>query len=179
MSSSTAGWADLVKYLGSWLLFQGGTAVQTRVPPVCKATGKFASLRYVWDNKQLGLLLMCLYNMCVCSRLLFGCEVLHLTGKLAHTAQWAKNRFLHNTLHINLLDRHGTRHISAWCVINSTANQLKSIRLRWFGHAASMGDARCIRIALRSNIADGRRRPGRPCKRFADCVRGDLNHFTR
>lgn len=53
---------------------------------------------------------------------------------------------------------------------------MRRARLRWAGHVERMGDSRPAKQALRNNPV-GKRRVGRPRKRWTDEVEADLHQL--
>ena len=52
---------------------------------------------------------------------------------------------------------------------------LKSL-LRWVGHVICIEDNRLTKQLVFGELASGKRKQGRPLKRFKDCVKASINH---
>lgn len=149
------------EYLGSIISTDGGTIldVENRLK---KAKGSFAMLSKVWrSNTITNSTKVRIFDSCVKSTLLFGCETWFLTKALTRKLQTFINRCLRNILRIwwprtvsneNLLNR--TRQLPI-------ENEIKKRKYGWLGHTLRKGADEITHSALEWN-PQGQRGVGRP-----------------
>ncbi len=168
-------------YLGTNLAVScaADEAVKYRIE---KARRVFASLwSPVFSRCNLpNLLRVTMYVACVWGTLLYGLETLSLTRQLERRlevfnrecvrrmcAVSKRRRWLSHISHVTLCRR--LRHPG----IESVVAHLRVARMLWLKQLCAMPRDRLPRM-LTYSICDGKRKPGRPCQRWSDCIRRDL-----
>lgn len=149
------------EYLGSIISTDGGTLldVQNRLK---KAKGSFAMLSKVWRSNTISnSTKIRIFDSCVKSTLLFGCETWFLTDALSRKLQTFINRCLRNILRI-----WWPQTVSNEDLLNSTRqlpikNEIQKRKYGWLGHTLRKGTDEITHSALEWN-PQGRRDVGRP-----------------
>ncbi len=148
-------------YLGSKIDENGGTLldIQQRMN---KARGAFSRLKNVWRAKNISLpLKIKLFNACVKSVLLYGCETWFVTSKTTQKLQAFVNRCLRNILGIwwpeiisnqELWERTGQSDINV---------EIKRRKYGWIGHTLRKSENEICHSALEWN-PQGKRSRGCP-----------------
>jgi exonuclease III len=148
-------------YLGSKVAADGGglSDINHRIN---KARGAFAKLRPVWRSNNINLhLKVKLFNACVKSVLLYGCETWFVTTNICQRLQAFVNRCLRNILGI-WWPRKITNQLLWEKTGQSSINvEIKRRKFGWIGHTLRRNETEIPHSALEWN-PQGSRRPGRP-----------------
>ena len=124
-------------YLGSIVTENGGTSREVNVR-ILKARRSFSKLRKVRLSKSLRKdIKIRIFNACVKSVLLYGCETWLVTNEIQRKIQTFVNRCLRNVL------------------------EIRKRKFRWIGHTLRKEDGEIPKVALHWNL-QGNRKRGRP-----------------
>jgi hypothetical protein len=149
--------------LGSIVAENGGTSkeVNSRIQ---KARGSFSKLRNVWLNKSLRKeTKIKIFNACVKSVLLYGCETWLVTNEIQRKIQTFLNRYLRYILRIwwpNIICNKDLWQITGQEDINL---EIRRRKFRLIGHTLRKEDGQIPKVALLWN-PQGNRKRGRPKK---------------
>jgi hypothetical protein len=152
---------DEFLYLGSKIDENGGTLLEFQ-QRINKARGAFSRLKNVWRASNINLhLKIKLFNACVKSVLLYGCETVFVTSNTTQKLEAFVNRCLRNILGIwwpqitsneELWERSGQSEIDV---------EIKRRKYDWIEHTLRKGQNEICHSALEWN-PQGRRSRGRP-----------------
>lgn len=149
------------EYLGSLLTVDGGTIedVNNRIR---KARIAFALLNHVWNANNIYLpTKINIFNACVKSVLLYGCETWHVTDAVTKSLQTFVNRCLRRILRIwwprTITNNELWLKTKQKCI----ENEIKQRKYGWLGHTLRKPHSKIAHSVLEWN-PQGNRRPGRP-----------------
>ena len=83
---------------------------------------------------------------------------------------------LRTILNIKWQDRVSNLQVLGMAESTSIEAMILKNRLRWVGHAIPMEDNRLLKQLMFRELASGKRKQGRPLKRFKDCVKASISH---
>ena len=147
----------------------GGTSreVSARIQ---KVRGSFCKLRRVWLSKSLRKdAKIRIFNACVKSVLLYGCEIWLVTKEIQRKIQTFVNRCLRYVLRIwwpNIISNKDPWRVTGQEDINV---EIRKTKLRWIGHTLRREDREIPKAALLWN-PQGNRKRGRPRNRWRRSV---------
>jgi len=137
--------------LGSIVAENGGTSreVSARIQ---KARGSFPKLRRVWPSKSLRKdTKIRIFNACVKSVLLYGCETWLVTKEIQHKIQTFVKRCLRYILRIwwpNIISNKDLWKVTGQKDINV---EIRKRKFRWIGHTLRKEDGEITKAALLLN----------------------------
>ena len=148
-------------YLGSIVAENGGTSKEVNAR-IQKVRGSFSKLRSVWLSKSLrkGTKIR-MFNACVKSVLLYGCETWLVTKNIQRKLQTFVNRCLRYILRIwwpNIISNKDLWKVTRQEDINV---EIRKRKFRWIGHTLRKEDGEIPKRALLWN-PQGNRKRGRP-----------------
>ena len=114
------------------------------------------------------------YKTAVRPAMLFGLEVVPLTKRQEKELEVAELKMLRFSLGVSRVDRIKNDHIRGTAKVGKFGDRAREARLRWFGHVQRRNDEYVGRKVLEMALP-GRRRRGRPKRRFMDAVREDMS----
>ena len=85
-------------------------------------------------------------------------------------------RMIRWIISISLREKRTNQNIKEEVVIVGIEAKSREARLRWYDHIKRRGEYEPLRRALEMEI-EGKRRRGRPRKRWMDCIHEDMNHL--
>jgi hypothetical protein len=148
-------------YLGSIVAENGGASREVNAR-IQKAMGSFSKLRRVWLSKSLRTdTKIRIFNACVKSVLLYGCETWLVTKEIQRKTQTFVNRYLRYILRIwwpNIISNKDLWKVTGQEDINS---EIRKRKFRWTGHTLRKEDGEIPKAALLWN-PQGNRKRGRP-----------------
>jgi len=147
--------------LGSIVAENGCTSREVNVR-IQKARGSFSKLRKVWLSKSLRKYTKIrIFNACVNSVLLYGCENWLVTNEIQRKIQTFVNRCLRYILRIwwpNIISNKGLWKVTGQEDINL---EIRTRKCRWIGQTLRKEDGEVPKAALLWNPQENRKR-GRP-----------------
>ena len=138
---------------------------------VASASGAFARLQQakIWSSKALSLSTKLQFlQTIVMTVLLYSGETWSLLDKHLHQLSVFHMRCLRRICGISLLD-HITNSVIWRCETFPVESQLRSKRLRWFGHICRMADSRLPKLLMHGHLV-GQNCHGRPRTVWNDVV---------
>jgi len=148
-------------YLGSIVAENGGTSREVN-ERIQKARGSFSKLRRVWLSKSLRKdTKIRIFNACVKSVLLYGCETWLVTNEIQRKIQTFVNRWLRFILRIwrpNIISNKDLWKATGQEDIDL---EIRKRKFRWIGHTLRKEDREISKAALFWN-SQGNRKRGRP-----------------
>nr|XP_049705654.1 transposon TX1 uncharacterized 149 kDa protein [Helicoverpa armigera] len=151
--------------------------IDTRIGRAACNFGKLSTR--VWRNNKLTITTKILvYKTCVLNTLLYGSETWTTYSKQERRLNAFHMRCLRAILGVTWKDRVTNEAVLSKTNCNSILATLKQRRLRWLGHVHRMDTERLPREVMLGQIADAKRRVGRPNLRFKDCCKRDMDSFN-
>ena len=173
------------KYLGS-MFTSDGMLVTEIAHRVASASSAFARLHQakIWSSKALSLSTKLQFlQTIVMTVLLYSGETWSLLDEHLHQLSVFHMRCLRRICGISLLDHSTNSVILKRCKTFPVESQLRSKRLRWFGHICRMANNRLPKLIMHGQLV-GQNCRGRPRTIWNDVVLFDihklkLNRYTR
>ena len=129
----------------------------------------------VWSNAKLtARTKLQVYQACVLSTLLYGCESWTTYTRHERRLNSFHLRCLRRILDIKWQEKVPNTEVLAQASMSSIAAILSQRRLRWLGHVKRMQSGRIPKDVLYSELATGKRSVGRPCLRYVDICKRDM-----
>lgn len=141
-----------------------------------KAATTLARLKSrVWTNAKLTVKTkMVVYNACVLSTLLYGCEAWTTYAHQEKKLNTFHLRSLRRILGIHWQDKVTNTDVLSLAALPTMYTLLRQRRLRWLGHVFRMEDGRIPKDVLYGELAQGQRGVGRPHLRYKDVCKRDM-----
>ena len=167
------------KYLGS-IFTSDGTIDAEVAHRIAAANIAFVRLRKakVWSSRALShFTKLQFFQSIVISVLLYGAETWTLLNKHCAALSVFWMRCLRHICGLSLKDHISNAAILSMCQTCSMDSQLRSKRLRWYGHVCRMLDSRLPKVMLFGQVK-GSNPPGRPRKIWNDIVLSDFQQLN-
>ena len=119
---------------------------------------------------------LAIYNAVVLTSLLYGCETWTLYRKHITLLERFHTRSLRSILRIRWQERVTNLEVLDRASSTSIEAMILKAQLRWTGHVIRMEPDRIPRQLLYGELSEGRRKQGRPQKRYKDNVKANLAH---
>uniref|UniRef100_H2ZTC0 Endonuclease-reverse transcriptase n=1 Tax=Latimeria chalumnae TaxID=7897 RepID=H2ZTC0_LATCH len=133
----------------------------------------------VWNDKLLTLnTKVSIYQACVLSTLLYGCESWVTYSKQERRLNSFHLRCFRKILGVTWDQRITNNKILERTGLQSMQTNLDVRRLRWLGHVERMPQARLPKAVLYGQLKNRPRRRGRPKLRYSDKVKQGLKKFS-
>ena len=113
------------------------------------------------------------FNACVIPVLLYGAESWSITSAMEHKLISAENKWLRRLLRVSYKEHITNVEIRRRTGQPSVVNIIRKRRMKWAGHVMRMEDKRPTKKAFLYK-PEGKRNPGRPRRRWMDCLEKDL-----
>ena len=113
------------------------------------------------------------YKACFCSVLKYGAETWAMKAGFFQRLQATERRMLRMIYGVMLKDMVESTVIASRVGVDDLEEHLRQKRLRWFGHIARRDEEVEINKVFELKI-EGRRKRGRPVKRWIDVVEEDM-----
>ncbi|KAL6482392.1 hypothetical protein MHYP_G00104720 [Metynnis hypsauchen] len=117
-----------------------------------------------------------IYKTVVLTSLLYGCETWTLYRKHIKLLESFHIRSLRSILGIRWQDRVTNLEVLDRAESTSIEALILKAQLRWTGHVIRMEPYRIPRQLLYGELSTGKRKQGRPQKRFKDCVKANITY---
>ncbi|KAL8615669.1 hypothetical protein ACOMHN_034819 [Nucella lapillus] len=165
------------KYLGSVISSDGSLdkEINARICKASQALGRLRARVLNQHNLQQSTKLR-VYKTIVLISLLYGCETWTLYRRHIKLLESFHMRSMRSTLgikwqdkitNLEVLDRAGTTSIEA---------MILKTQLRWTEHVIWMDSDRIPKQLLYGELCRGKRKQGRPLKRYKDCIKANVTH---
>ena len=113
------------------------------------------------------------YKTVVRPAMLYGLETIGLTRKQEAELEVAELKILRFSLGVTRVDRIRNEYIRGTAHVRKLGEKVREARLKWFGHVLGRGTDYIGQRMLKMELP-GRRRRGRPKRRYLDTVREDM-----
>ena len=164
---------EAFKYLGGMVSEDGGMelAVRTRIGLAWK---KWRDLAGVMNDRKMPRRAKTrVYTTVIRPVMLYGAETWAVTKREMNKLEVAEMKMLRRILGVSMRDRWKNEDIRKELGVCKISEKIKEIRLRWYGHIVRAGEQNMGYSTLKRPIP-GRRRRGRPKKRWIDGVQEDM-----
>ena len=164
---------DGFKYLGSTVQSNGecGREVKKRVQAGWNGWRKVSGV--ICDKRVPANMKGKMYKTAVRPAMLYGLETVGLTRRQEDELEVAELKMLRSSLGVTRLDKIRNEHIRGTAHVARFGEKVREARLRWFGHVLRRDEGYIGQRMLRMGLP-GRRKRGRPKRRFLDAVREDM-----
>ena len=105
--------------------------------------------------------------------MLYGLETVALTKRQEAEMEVAELKMLRFALGVTRMDKIRNEYIRGRAQVGRVGEKTREARLRWYGHVLRKGDGYIGRRMLRMELP-GKRKRGRPRRRFMDVVKEDM-----
>lgn len=165
------------KYLGSIISCDGSLdkEINARICKASQALGRLKARVLKQHNIQMSTKLK-VYKTVVLTSLLYGCETWTLYRKHIKLLERFHMRSLRSILCIRWQDRITNLEVLDRAESTSIEAMILKAQLRWTGHVIRMEPHRIPRQLFYGELCEGKRKRGRPYKRYKDCVKSNLAH---
>ena len=163
---------DEFKYLGSTISNDGSLDKEIRAR-ICKASQALGRLRVkVLNHHNIRLSTkLKIYKAVVITSLLYGCESWTLYRRHVKLLEQFHQRSLRSIMGIRWQDKITNIDVLDRAETISIESMLLKAQLRWVGHIIRMPDYRLPKQLLFGELTQGKRKVGRPRKRFKDSLK--------
>ncbi|MCJ8737661.1 hypothetical protein PDJAM_G00026650 [Pangasius djambal] len=161
------------KYLGSTVQSNGqcGKEVKKRVQAGWNGWRKVSGV--LCDRKISARIKGKVYKTVVRPAMLYGLEIVSLRKRQESELEVAELKMLRFSLGVTRLDRIRNEYISGTAYVGRLGDKVREARLRWFGHVQRRESEYIGRRMLDMELP-GRRRRGRPKRRYMDIINEDM-----
>ena len=160
------------KYLGSTIQADGGIdrEIAKRIQAGWGAWKRITGV--MCDRKVSATMKGQLYKTMVQPAMMYGIETLAVTKAQERKMQVAEMKILRWSLGITRKDRIRNEEIRRIVKVGDITGKIQESRLRWLGHVVRRDDAYVGKRIRRMQV--GRKKRGRPRRRWEDCVKEDM-----
>ena len=113
------------------------------------------------------------YKTVVRPSMMYGLETVPLTKRQEAELEVAELKMLRFSLGVTRLDKIRNEHIRGTAQVRRMGDKVREARLRWYGHVQRREEEYVGKKVLKMELP-GRRKRGRPKRRFMDAVRKDI-----
>ena len=161
------------KYLGSTVQSNGecGREVKKRVQAGWNGWRKMSGV--ICDRRVPARLKGKVYKVAVRPAMLYGLETVALTKRQEAEMEVAELKMLRFSLGVTRMDKIRNEYIRGTAQVGKFGEKTREARLRWYGHIRRKDDGYIGRRMLRMELP-GKRKRGRPKRRFMDVVKEDM-----
>ena len=164
---------DNFKYLGSTVQSNGGCKCEIKKRVQAGWYGWRKATGVICDRKLSAKMKGKLYKMLVRPAMMYGLETVAVTKRQESELEVAEMKMLRFSLGVTRLDKIKNEVIRGTAHVRQFRDKLRESRLRWFGHVQRREEDYVGRRMLQMQLP-GKRRRGRPKRRFMDGVREDM-----
>ena len=161
------------KYLGSTVQSNGecGREVKKRVQAGWNGWRRMSGV--ICDRRVPARVKGKVYKVAVRPAMLYGLETVALTKRQEAEMEVAELKMLRFSLGVTRMDKIRNEYIRGTAQVGKFGEKTREARLRWYGHLRRKDDGYIGRRMLRMELP-GKRKRGRPKRRFMDVVKEDM-----
>ncbi|XP_065671877.1 uncharacterized protein LOC136089732 [Hydra vulgaris] len=169
---------DLVKvdeftYLGSRVQSNGGSEREVKKRVQAGWCGWHKVSGVIWDRRVSARMRGKIYRTVVRPAMLYGLETVALTKRQVSEMEVSEMKMLRFSFGVTKKDRIRNEFIRGSAHVACFGDKVRGSRLRWFGHVQGRRESYIGRKVLGMELP-GKRRRGRPKRRFIDAVVEDM-----
>ena len=164
---------DDFKYLGSTVQSNGecGREVKKRVQAGWNGWRRMSGV--ICDRRVPARVKGKVYKVAVRPAMLYGLETVALTKRQEAEMEVAELKMLRFSLGVTRMDKIRNEYIRGTAQVGKFGEKTREARLRWYGHLRRKDDGYIGRRMLRMELP-GKRKRGRPKRRFMDVAKEDM-----
>ena len=164
---------DDFKYLGSNVQSNGecGREVKKRVQAGWNGWRRMSGV--ICDRRVPARVKGKVYKVAVRPAMLYGLETVALTKRQEAEMEVAELKMLRFSLGVTRMDKIRNEYVRGTAQVGKFGERTREARLRWYGHLRRKDDGYIGRRMLRMELP-GKRKRGRPKRRFMDVVKEDM-----
>ena len=168
-------YVESFRYLGSIISNDGSLdkEVTTRIQKANQALGRLRTKVLQHNSVRLATKLK-VYHAVIIPSLLYGCETWTLYRRHVKQLEQFHTRSLRSIMQIRWQDRVTNQEVLDRANSTSIEAKILQAQLRWTGHVIRMDEMRIPRQLLYGELVSGRRKQGRPKKRYKDNLKTNL-----
>ena len=161
------------KYLGSTVQSNGecGRELKKRVQAGWNGWRRISGV--ICDRRVPARVKGKVYKVAVRPAMLYGLETVALTKRQEAEMEVAELKMLRFSLGVTRMDKIRNEYIRGTAQVGKFGEKTREARLRWYGHLRRKDDGYIGRRMLRMELP-GKRKRGRPKRRFMDVVKEDM-----
>ena len=161
------------KYLGSTVQSNGecGREVKKRIQAGWNGWRRMSGV--ICDRRVPARVKGKVYKVAVRPAMLYGLETVALTKRQEAEMEVAELKMLRFSLGVTRMDKIRNEYIRGTAQVGKFGEKTREARLRWYGHLRRKDDGYIGRRMLRMELP-GKRKRGRPKRRFMDVVKEDM-----
>ena len=161
------------KYLGSTVQSNGecGREVKKRVQAGWNGWRRMSGV--ICDRRVSARVKGKVYRVAVRPAMLYGLETVALTKRQEAEMEVAELKMLRFSLGVTRMDKIRNEYIRGTAQVGRFGEKTREARLRWYGHVLRKDDGYVGRRMLKMELP-GKRKRGRPKRRFMDVVKEDM-----
>ena len=161
------------KYLGSTVQSNGecGREVKKRVQAGWNGWRRMSGV--ICDRRVSARVKGKVYRVAVRPAMLYGLETVALTKRQEAEMEVAELKMLRFSLGVTRMDKIRNEYIRGTAQVGRFGEKTREARLRWYGHVLRKDDGYIGRRMLKMELP-GKRKRGRPKRRFMDVVKEDM-----
>ncbi|XP_051788839.1 uncharacterized protein LOC127529415 [Erpetoichthys calabaricus] len=161
------------KYLGSTVQSNGDCGREKKKRVQAEWNGWRRVTGVICDRRVSARVKGKVYKAVVRPAMLYGLKMMALTRKQETELEVAELKMLRFALGVTRMDRIRNQYIRRSAQVRRLGDKVRVVRLRWFGHVQRRDAEYIGRRILRIELP-GKRKRGRPKRRFMDVVREDM-----
>ena len=161
------------KYLGSTVQESGGCEREVKKTVQAGWNGWRRVSGVICDNRLPARVKGKVYSSVVRPAMVYGLETVAVTKKQVEEMEVAKMKMLRFTMGVTGKDKIRNKHIRSTAKVERLGIKMREGRLRWYGHVMRRDQEYVGRKMMEMELP-GKRRRGRPKRRFLDVVKEDM-----
>ena len=110
--------------------------------------------------------------------MVYGLETVAVTKKQVEEMEVAEMKMLRFAMRVTRKDKIRNEHIRSTVKVERLGMKMREGRLRWYGHAMRR-DQEYVEIKMIEMELPGKRKRGRPKRRFLDVMKEDMGKLVR
>ncbi|KAJ2946424.1 hypothetical protein O0L34_g12464 [Tuta absoluta] len=148
---------------------------------ITTAWNRYWSLKHIFKSKITARVKGRLMDTCILPTLTYACQTWSLTEKNANKISVCQRAMERSLLRLKLKDKKRNETIRQKTKVKDAIVHVRRLKWKWAGHLTRYKDGRWTKkVTEWTGPVQGKRRPGRPLKRWADDIRATAGaHWTR
>ena len=160
-------------YLGSTVQESGGCEREVKKRVQAGWNGWKRVSRVICDRRLPASVKGKMYSSMVKSAMVYGLETVAVTKKQVEEMEVAEMKMLRFAMEVTRKDKIRNEHIRSTVKVEQLRMKMREGRLRWYGHVMRRDQEYVGRKMMEMELP-GKRRRGRPKRRFLDAVKEDM-----
>ena len=161
------------KYLGSTVQESGGCEREVKKRVQAGWNGWRRVSGVICDRRLPARVKGKVYSSVVRPAMVYGLETVAVTKKQVEEMEVAEMKMLRFAIGVTRKDKIRNEHIRSTVKVERLGMKMKEVRLRWYGHVMRRDQEYVGRKMMEMELP-GKRRRGRPKRRFLDVVKEDM-----